>query len=486
MKTRIFGVRLVSLIRLVLVLSGIPVITLAVSPEDLALLRRTSSAFAAVAREAIPAVVSIRVEKTVETFQRVTPFQFNNPFDFFGDDFLRRFFPDYQLYYPRQFRLGGQGSGFLISKDGYILTNNHVVGDADRIRVRLHDGREFDAKRIGSDPKSEVAVIKIEGDNFPYLQMGDSSALEVGELVIAIGNPFGLNETVTVGVVSAKGRTDVRVAEMEYQDFIQTDAAINPGNSGGPLLNIKGEVVGINTAIFTQSGGYQGIGFAIPINLANAVREQLVRTGRVTRGYLGVILQQITPELAESFGLGEEVKGILVADVERGSPADRAGIQQADIILKLNGEDVGSLQSFRNQIAMTSPGREIVLTVRRDQRLLDLKVRVGTMPGESESEATAADIYEQSGLTVQELDRETAERYGYELNEGVLVSAVKPNSWAALAGIRPGSLISSVNRKHVANVSEFKEALRNAKDSKSVLIRVKEGQFSRYLVLRLR
>jgi serine protease Do len=442
-----------------------------------------SKALAAVAREAVPAVVSVRVEKTFEAaVRRVPPSYYNDPFDFFGDEFLRRFLPDYELSHPQRFKQSGQGSGFLISEDGYILTNNHVVGDADKIRVRLHDGREFDAKRIGSDPRSEVAVIKIEGHDFPCLRKGDSAALEIGELVIAIGNPFGLNETVTVGVVSAKGR-GMRITD--YEDFIQTDAAINPGNSGGPLLNIEGAVVGINTAIYSQSGGYQGIGFAIPINVADAIREQMVRTGRVTRGYLGVSIQELTADLAESLGLSH-ARGILVTDVERGSPAAAAGIEPADVIVKLDGRDVTTLNAFRYQVSAAPPGSELALTIQREDRALEIKARTGAVPGEEETESVGAGMYEQLGLTVADLGREAAEVYGYDLNEGALVTEVEPDGLAAAAGLQPGALITRVNRNRISSEADFRTELGKAADAPSVVLLVKRGRSSQYYVLKLR
>ena len=331
------------------VLGGVGLAADNASPVDV--LEQTGKAFSHVAKTATPAVVFIRVEKVIEAGMR-RPHAYNDPFGFFGDDMLERFFR-YHGQPQRRFRQEGAGSGFIITKDGYILTNSHVVGDADRIRVKLHDGREFDAKRIGSDERSEVAVIKIEADNLPTVKLGDSSALDVGEWVIAVGNPFGLTETVTAGIVSALGRNNIGIAD--YENFIQTDAAINPGNSGGPLLNIKGEVIGINTAIYSQSGGYMGVGFAIPINMAASIKEQLVKSGKVTRGYLGVYLQAVTPDLAETFDLKEDVSGILVADVEDDSAAEDAGLQQGDVIIGLNGRDVDDIGRFRNEVSSFPP-----------------------------------------------------------------------------------------------------------------------------------
>ena len=452
-------------------------------PEELALVRKSGRAFTQIAKQAMPAVVFIQVEKMIEAGVRPNPHSYyNDPSDYFGDDFMRRFFHGFQApeHQPRQFRQQGQGSGFIISDDGYILTNNHVVGDADKIRVKLHDGREFEATRVGTDPKSEVAVIKIDADDLPCLGMGDSAALEIGEWVIAIGNPFGLAETLTVGVVSAKSRNNIGVAD--YEDFIQTDAAINPGNSGGPLLNIDGKVVGINTAIYSQSGGYMGIGFAIPINMARNIKEQLVESGKVVRGYLGIHIQDFTPDLARSFGV-EEAGGILVSQVQEDSPAEKAGIQQADIIRTLNNEPISSVSAFRNDVSSHRPGSNLQLTITRDNKTFDLTVEAGEMPGEEETAAVESEVYEQLGFTVGALTTEMAEHFGYDLNAGVIVTQIEPDGLAAQVGIRPGTLISSVNQQLVATVEEFKKALAGSESSGLVLLRLQDGRYSRFVAL---
>jgi len=448
-----------------------------------AILHGTGKAFTQVAKDVIPAVVFIQVEKTVEAGMQQAPgYYYNNPFDFFGDDFMRRFFHGFETpeYRPRRFRQQGQGSGFIISDDGYILTNNHVVGDADKIRVKLHDGREFDAERVGADPKSEVAVIKIEAENLPFVEMGDSEALEIGEWVVAIGNPFGLSETLTVGVVSAKGRSNIGVAD--YEDFIQTDAAINPGNSGGPLLNIEGRVIGINTAIYSQSGGYMGIGFAIPINMATAIKEQLVESGKVVRGYLGIHIQEFTPDLARSFGI-DEAGGILISEVEPDSPADKAGLRQADIIRKLNDVPVGSVSAFRNDVSAHRPGNRMKLTISRDGKTFDQSVEAGEMPGDEATVVSESEVYDKLGFTVGDLTQEMAERFGYDLNEGVIVTQIEPEGLAARFGIRPGTLITGVNRQRVTTVDEFKKALVPSDSTGVVLLRVREGRFSRFVAI---
>ncbi len=444
-------------------------------------LRQTGRAFSTVARKAIPSVVFIQVEQIVESRGPSQPF--NDPFGFFGDDMLRRFFgiPD-QGAPRRRFRREGAGSGFIISKDGYILTNSHVVGDASRIRVRLHDGREFDAENIGSDPRSEVAIIKIEADNLPVIQLGDSNDLEVGEWVIAVGNPFGLSETVTAGIVSALGRSNIGIAD--FEDFIQTDAAINPGNSGGPLLNINGEVVGINTAIYTRSGGNMGVGFAIPINMARSIKEQLIETGSVSRGYLGVYLQEITPLLAESMELPDS-QGILIADVIEDSPAQKAGIEQGDVVRKLDGKPVRDTGAFRNAVSARRPGAMLELEILRDGEILTLSVETGKLPDDADETAAAVDVFEKLGLRVSEVTTEHAQRFGYSMNEGVILIEVQSDGRAARTGLRPGALITGVNAQRVRSVEEFIEAATNAIEQGRIVLRVRTGRFHQFVAIPL-
>ncbi len=450
---------------------------------DIALLDRTAKAFAKVVQKARPAVVFIRVEKTVEKSTAQGPFNYMDPFDFFNDPFFQRFFgPRFHRPQPkRKFKERGQGSGFIVDKKGYILTNNHVVGGADLIEVRLFDGREFKAKIIGTDPQSDVAVIKIDADDdLPVLPLGDSDKLQVGEWVIAVGNPFGLSESVTVGVVSAKGRN--RIGINDYEDFIQTDAAINPGNSGGPLINIRGEAIGMNTAIFSRSGGYMGIGFAIPINMAKAVMRQLIEKGKVVRGWLGVVIQEIDEDLAKSFGL-EKPEGVLVTEVADDSPAKRGGLKQGDIILQLNGQKVKDVGDLRNRIALTPPGTKVKLLVLRDGKKKLLVVKIGEKPGETTVAGIRHGILKKLGLSIQDLTPELAEQFGYKEGQGVLVSEVEPGSPAERAGIRAGFLIEEVNRVRVHNVKECMEALRKSK--RRVLLRLTDGEFTRYVVIRI-
>src|SRR4030066_441126 len=330
--------------------------------------------FVAVAKEMNPAVVNISTEKMVKGGENVFRHYFGpgspDPRDFFGDDFFDRFFGEQP---EKEHKERSLGSGFIISQDGYILTNNHVVAGADKIKIRLSNEKEYNGKIIGKDEKTDVAVIKVETkENLPFVSLGDSDFLEVGEWVMAIGNPFGLEHTVTVGVVSAKGRV---IGAGPYDNFIQTDASINPGNSGGPLFNTKGEVVGINTMIFSPSGGNVGIGFAIPVNMAKELLPQLREKGKVTRGWLGVMIQHVTPELAESFGMSKE-KGALIADVVKGSPAEVAGIKRGDIVLRYNGNDVDKMNDLSRLVAATLVGKEVELLILREGKEMRVKVKI--------------------------------------------------------------------------------------------------------------
>lgn len=448
--------------------------------------RELSNAFSTVAKAATPAVVSIKVQKVVQAGGVAGSDAMNDPYGQFGDDFLRRFFGDQlpQRRTPQKYTQQGQGSGFIISEDGYILTNNHVVGDVDKITVELKDGRVFsDAKLIGTDPDSEVALIKIEGRGFPVLPMGDSKSLQIGDWVIAVGNPFGLSETVTVGVISAVGRSNMHIAA--YEDFIQTDAAINPGNSGGPLIDLDGKVIGINTAIVSQSGGYMGIGFAIPINMAKNIADQLKGSGKVSRGYLGLIAQDVESEMVEPLGL-KEPEGVVVAQVEKGSPAEKAGLEVQDVILEVNGEKVKSYDGFRNDIAALKPDSKVQLKILHDGKTKTLAATLGERPTLAEAkEQPAADSQQAIGMEVQNLTKDLADRFGYEAGQGVIVSSVVPGGPAAEEGIQSGDLILSVNRKAVTSVAEFSQAVRASRDSGKVLLLVRRGGISQFVLVKL-
>ncbi len=447
--------------------------------ENIELLARTSQAVAEIVKEAMPAVVFVQVEKTVE--QGPSPFG-QDPFGMFNDPFFQRFFGPHLRQRPRKFKQRGQGSGFIISKDGYILTNNHVVGEADSISVKLADGRKFKAKVIGKDPQSDVAVIKINAKGLPVLPLGNSDSIQVGEWVIAIGNPFGLTQTVTVGVVSAKGRS--RLGITDYEDYIQTDAAINPGNSGGPLINIHGEAIGINSAIFSRSGGYMGIGFAIPINMAKAVKDQLIKNGKVVRGWLGVVIQEIDEDLAKSFGL-KKTEGVLISEVADNSPAKKAGLKSGDIILEMDGHKVYDIGELRNKIALTPPGTKVTFDILREDKHKKITVTIEEKPGGVTVAMSKHEILKQLGLVVQELTSDLAQQFGYREGQGVLVAEVEPGSLAAGAGIQAGQLIEEVNRIKVRTVDEFLKALSKSRKTKTVLFKVRDGDISRYVALRL-
>ena len=458
--------------------------------EDVAKLRRASRAFSTVAKKAMPAVVFIKVEKKAPAAMKNMRFRgIPNPFGQrgfpFGPGFRFPQIPRAPQNRPHGFRQQGQGSGFIVSGDGYILTNNHVVGGADVVKVRLHDGREFRAKIVGADPKSDLAVIKIEAKGLPSLPMGDSAKLDIGEWVMAIGNPFGLTETVTVGVVSAKGRSQVGI--VDHEDFIQTDAAINPGNSGGPLIDLDGKVVGINTAIFSRSGGYMGIGFAIPVNLARTIKDQLIKSGKVTRGYLGVVIQNVTRELAESFGL-KSATGALVSQVMAGTPAEKAKLLRGDVILEVNGRKVSDVGSLRNAISMLAPKSEARLKILRNKKEMTVKALIGALPDETpfaRAQPVHPAVAKKFGLTVQGLTKELAEQLGYKATEGVLISEVAPDSPAARAQLRRGMLVLSVNQQKVNSVKEFHAALQKSAKTKRALLLVKEKKFTRFVALSL-
>ncbi len=465
------------------------------SAPGLNYLEETSQAFTGIAKKATPGVVFIKAQYNQ---QPVGPFQgnlggedFTNPFDFFGDEFFRKFFgaprggnhPQQQQQQPI-----ATGSGFLVSPDGFILTNFHVVKDASILTAVLNDGREYEAAVVGTDPRTDLAVIKINEKDLAYLSFGNSDNLDIGEWVVAIGNPFALEASLTVGVVSAKGRQDLGITALE--DFIQTDAAINPGNSGGPLLNLNGDVIGINTAIATRTGGYMGIGFAIPSNMAKHVMDQIINTGMVKRAYLGVILQQIDRELGvATFFL--QMDGFVVAEVVKDSPAANAGLEHGDIILDLNGKPAKTVSKFRNEIALMDPGSHIELKVLRKDKVIKVKIPLGTV---SEAEVNSQEFIQKLGLEIdsaQNLSPDTAQKLGFASTpEGIVITKVKPGSPAANAGLRPYFLITGVvvnwkNQKKVTSVKEFSEALSEIGNKKYVVLIVRHQNYQRYYTIKL-
>jgi serine protease Do len=459
--------------------------------DDVAILKSMQNGYVKVASEASKAVVNIRVEQIIERSARSA-----NPFEFFGEDLFEHFFrqgpgspsprnrqPQPQPKTEKDIRYG-QGSGFIISDDGFILTNNHVVGEADKVFVTLVDDREFEAEVIGADKETDVAVLKITTkEPLPVLPLGDSDKIEVGQFAVAVGNPFGLSHTVTSGIISAKGRSNVGITGYDY--LIQTDAAINPGNSGGPLVNLDGEAIGMNTAIYSRSGGYMGIGFAIPINLAKAIFTQLKETGTVTRGYIGVYIQDISPQMAKSFDM-EGKDGILVAEVEKESPAQEGGLQQGDIILELDGDAVKETASFRNKVALMAPGTKIELSVQRDGKKINVTITLGEKPTSVEETTVSGETVSKSlGFTVQTLTDELAERLGFENESGVLVTEVDESSNAYRSGLRPGMLVREINRQDVNSLKDFKAAAEEATNSGDVLLLVKDTRGTRFIAYKI-
>jgi len=400
----------------------------------------------------------------------------NNPFrDFFGDDFFDKFFGNGGR---REYRQRSLGSGFVIDKEGYILTNNHVVEKATTIKVKLSDEKEYDARIVGRDPKTDIALIKIDvKQSLPVAVMGDSESLQVGDWVVAIGNPFGLEHTVTAGIVSAKGRI---IGAGPYDQFIQTDASINPGNSGGPLLNLKGEVVGINTAIV--SGG-QGIGFAIPVNVAKDMLAQLKSKGKVARGWLGVVIQKMTPEIAKSFGM-KESEGALVADVMDQSPADKAGIKRGDVIISYNGKTIKDNESLPRLVAATEIGAKAKIVLIRDRKEMEVTVVIGELQEEGLRASRKTEVEKDLGLVVQDITAEIAKHLNLKDRKGVIVTDVLPGSPAQEADIRSGDVIREIGRRPVRSVADFKEAVKRSNVKEGVVMLIQRENATFYAVIR--
>ncbi|MFQ5682459.1 MAG: DegQ family serine endoprotease [Candidatus Binatia bacterium] len=431
--------------------------------------------FVSLAKKLTPAVVNIStVSLSPGGKELQNPFREEDPFNqfrkrFFGGPFPRRRQQEKSL-----------GSGFLIDHDGSILTNNHVVANAQKVVVRLADQREFEAKVIGTDPRTDIAVIKINTrKSLPLVALGDSDHLEVGEWVLAIGNPFGLDSSVTSGIVSAKGRF---IGAGPYDNFIQTDASINPGNSGGPLINLQGDVVGINTAIFSRTGGNIGIGFAIPINLAKEVLPQLQNKGKVTRGYLGVLIQKVTPDMAESFGLASP-RGALVANISKDGPAAHAGVKVGDIIIEFDGRRVKESNDLPIMVAREPVGKKVPLKVLRDKHEVTLFVMVGQLQEEKIVASTRK--REDLGLTVQQVTPQIAESLGLDRPEGVVITAVEPGMPADEAGMRRGDVIVEINRKPIRSLRNYRKALGVTKKGKGILFLVRRGDRTLFLALKL-
>lgn len=438
--------------------------------------------FADLAKRISPAVVNISTEKTMKRPGTVRRPPGMPPSPFGPDDPFREFFERFFGDIPREFKSRSLGSGFIIDSEGHILTNNHVVEGADKIKVKLLDGREFRATVKGRDPMTDLALLKIDSPdhNLPYLPLGDSNAVQVGDWVLAVGNPFGLSHTVTQGIISAKGRV---IGAGPYDDFLQTDASINPGNSGGPLVNLKGEVIGINTAIVATG---QGIGFAIPSNMAKDIVSQLKAKGKVTRGIMGVQIQVVTPELAKSFGLKEPL-GALVTEVSPGSPAAQAGIQRGDIIIEYNGKPIREMHELPRLVAHTPPGTKVTVKVLREGREKTFTVTIAEMKPEhmarlgmpGKEQAEKADL----GLTVQELNPSLAQRFRLRETQGVVVVRVDQGTPAGDSGLRPGDLILEINGVAIRNLRDYQTQIEALKPGTAARLLVKRQGRTLYLVL---
>ncbi len=463
------GSRAISIVCLTLV-----IIVLCASPADTkeeprALVERMQRVFGDVAEQMKPSVVNINTTQKVRTSRRqVDPF-FR---EFFGEEFFERFFR-----LPREFERRSLGSGVIVDAKGYILTNNHVVERANEIQVTLDDERTFEAKVVGTDPTTDLAVIQIEkATALKPAPLGDSDKMRTGDFVIAIGNPFGLTHTVTVGVVSATGRAGVGITA--YEDFIQTDASINPGNSGGPLLNIKAQVIGINTAIVATG---QGIGFAIPINLAREIMSQLIKEGEVTRGWLGVVIQPLTPELAQQFQV-EPGGGVLIADVIEGGPAAKGGVKTGDVLVAFAGKPVTDVRQLQHLVAQVRPGAEVDVKIKRKEKDLTLHVTVGKMPSEEAAAVTRPEGLERYGFSVEDLTPQLRKKLEVE-KEGVLVSSVEPGSPAFRRGLRGGDVILEVNRQPVKSRRDLLNLIKESRPETDLLLLVQRGKSTRFIVV---
>ncbi len=432
--------------------------------------------FSAVVEPLLPAVVNISTSKVVKNQKSENPF--------FQDPFFRQFFgnPDDQQQ-PREQREHSLGSGVIVNPDGYILTNNHVVDGASDVQVTLSDKRQLKAKIVGTDPRTDIAVLKIPATSLSTVTLGDSAKAKVGDIVLAIGDPFGIGETVTMGIVSATGRRDLRLEGPEgYEDFIQTDASINPGNSGGALVNTRGELIGINTAIISNGGGgNQGIGFAVPVNMARTVMEQILKSGRVTRGFLGVSIQEVTPDIAKAFNV-PAAEGALVGDVTPDSPGAKAGLQKGDVITTLNGQKVSDYHDLRLRISQTAPGTPIKMDVYRNGQKQQMTATLGEFPEKAQAAENApqGEAPALEGVQAENLNSEITQQLNLPTGtHGVVITRVDPDSTAAETGLQRGDVIQEVNRKPVNNVEQFRAAVRDREPAVTAAHQSRRQQFVR-------
>lgn len=473
-----------------------------------ALAQELARTYREIAKTTFPGIVAIETQGRMAQARRQG--QEIDPGERFGDDprleeffrnmpEFRRFFEQPRQQAPRQQAPRrvprGQGSGFVIDREGHILTNNHVVSNAEVVKVRLYDDREFIAEIVGVDPRSDVAVIKIDAPNLEPVKLGDSDDMAVGDIVLAFGSPFGLEKTMTQGIISATSRGP---GINEREDYLQTDAAINPGNSGGPLVNLKGEVIGINTAISSRSGGYEGVGFAIPINMASWAADQILATGKVKRAYIGVLIQAITNDLAEQLGVGVN-QGAIVTQVMPDSPADNAGLQPGDVIKELDGKTVAGTRQLQGIVERLKIGKDYTLLIQRDRKEKKLKIAMAEMPdritlagrGEPEeeeaTEETEAVTNKDLGVQIQNLSGELAEQLGYsDRVQGVVITSVESDSLAEQNGLREGEVIERVNQTRVTSVEEFNAAMKSVDLEKGLLLLVRRGEATRFLAIKKR
>jgi serine protease Do len=448
--------------------------------DPASVIKDLNQAFVQIADKVSPTVVNISSTRKASTAsgEDMEPFFKNFPFhQFFGDDFPKQ----HKQRPPRSGRPSqmAMGSGFIVASDGLIMTNAHVVKDMEEITVTLPGKKDYKAKLIGSDPESDIALIKIDAKGLPVSSWGDSSALKVGEIVVAVGNPFGLSGTVTSGIVSATGRTNMGI--IDYEDFIQTDAPINPGNSGGPLVNIQGQVVGVTSAIATKSGGYMGVGFAIPSNSAKLVMDELLKYGKVKRGLLGVNIQDLNESLAKSFGK-PDTGGALVAQVIPDSPAEKAGIKPGDIVLEFNDKPVGNAAGLKNLVGQTEPGKSAKLKIFRDKKTFDVNVAISERTAKAvASAAPATESSKELGISVERLSPEAASQLGLKESQGLRVKEVSPDGLGARVGLRSGDVILDVDATPVSDVAGFNKAVAEAK--KNGIIRLKVQRDSAIIFL---
>ncbi len=426
--------------------------------EDLKYAKSLSNVFQYVAKNITPSIVNIKSTKKVQKIENpnvmIDP-RMEHFFDFFGKDFFENYSQGQEPEIQQ-----GSGTGVIMDVDGHIITNNHVIDDADKIEVKLFSGETYEAKVIGKDPNSDLAVIKIKAKNLTPAKLGDSDKLEIGEWVVAGGNPFGLDNTITTGIISARGRT--LSGGSKYEDYIQTDAAINPGNSGGPLVNLNSEVIGINTAIFSKNGGYMGIGFAIPSNMVKNIVESLITTGKVVRGWLGIGIQDLNPNLSKSFGY-EGTSGALVGHIEEDSPAKKGGVKQGDIIIEINGEKIKDSNHLKNIVAINKPKKNVDLKIFRDKKIIEVTVKLGELKNDEKGNIIPVTkenaLMEKLGISLEELNKENNSQYKFKNASGLIIKDVKNGSLAQLAGLTRGELIVNVNGNPINSIKEFEKII---------------------------